>query len=117
MHDGLRLQKRIWCAFSGEAFATSRRMQNSFELTVGVGKERYVLWLPIMLPLFGLRIQTDKSGANYVFLQYINCTLALNEMDEDLGYVCPSQSTTDEKDCSTVAREEQNDRTELNVGE
>lgn len=45
----------------------------------------------------------------------MECTPALDNMDEELGYVCLRWITIDEEEHSTVAEKELKNRTELNV--
>lgn len=91
-------------------------MRNSFVLIFGDGENGSVLWVASGLLSFDLNFQADSGGTDYVLLQYMMCTPVLDEMIEDLGYVCLRWYTTDEKDHSTVAREELDNRTDLDVG-
>lgn len=82
----------------------------------GSGEERSMLWLARVLLLFRLNFSTDSGGTKYVFVQYIKCTTALDEVDVELDCVCPRCSTTDEKDHRSVGKEKLDNKMELIVG-
>lgn len=51
---------------------------------------------------------TDPDGAEHLFLQYMECALALKEVDKNLVFVCLTWSTTYRDDHSTVPGEKVN---------
>lgn len=55
--------------FACDKFRPSKKMRNSFVLTVGVGKDRLVLWIARVLLLFHLNPQARKGGTTYAFLK------------------------------------------------
>lgn len=55
-----------------------------------------------MLLLLRLNSHPDSSGAKYVFLQYIKCTLKPDGMEKKLCYVCLRWRNTGVKDLSAV---------------
>lgn len=68
-----------------------------------------------MLVLSSLSTQTNSGGTEFVFPQHMECTPALNKIDEELGCVCSRCSTMNEKDHSSVAGVELKNRLELIV--
>lgn len=70
-----------------------------------------------MLLLFSLNSQTYSSATEHLFLQYMDCISAYNEVDKELGCVHRRWSLTDEEDHSTDAKEELNNRLELSMAE
>lgn len=56
-----------------------------------------------VLLLILLSTQTDSGETGYIFLQHIDCILALGELDKTLGLVCPWWSITAEKGYSASA--------------
>lgn len=63
-------------------------------------------WVIMVLLLLRLKSQIDCSGAECFFVQYMECTLALDEMHEALCCACLRCRTTNEEDDSTVAGKE-----------
>lgn len=57
-----------------------------------------------MLQLFSLGNQKNLNETKYLFLQYIECTPALNEMFKELRYLRLSWSTTDREASSAIAK-------------
>lgn len=116
MHDRPKLWNQVQRVFLNEKVRLRKRMRNSLVLVSGGVMQVPVLLAEKSLMLICLNTQTDNNSTPYVFLQYMACTPTLDRMDKELVCKCLRQSATDEEDHSPVAGEEQNNRTELNVG-
>lgn len=75
-----------------------------------------MLYVAGVLLLFSLSSQTYSGGTEYFFLQKMECTAVLNEVDKELRCVSLRWGATDEEDYDAVAGQELNNRTELNAG-
>lgn len=89
-------------------------MRNGFLLIAGDGKDGSMLMVARVLLLPRLNSQTDRCETDYVFLQCMESTPALDEVDKELCSLCLRWSTTDVEDKSAVGGEGLNDKTELN---
>lgn len=94
---------------------TEQKYAKWFCVDGGDGEEESVLLVVICLLLFCLNPQTNSGGTGYVFLQYPECTPAMNELVKKLGYVYLMWGTTYKVYHSTVAAHELNNRKELNA--
>lgn len=70
-----------------------------------------------MLLQFRPNTQTNKNKTEHVFLQYVEWTLALDEVDKELVCVCLRWSATSEKEYSDVVGKELSNRSKLKVDE
>lgn len=84
----------------------SKKMYNNFLLVSGDEKPMIYALSSNLLTLICLNTQTDSFKTNYIFLQYLGCTLLLREVDKEQSCVCLRWSTTDEEDHSSIAEEE-----------
>lgn len=98
-----------------DKLGANRRMRNSLVFVPGIVEDRSVYTVARVLLLFRLKSHKDSGGIKDVFVQYMDCTSALDETDEELSCVCLRWSGTEEEDHSIVTREELNDKTELNA--
>lgn len=58
----------------------------------------------MVLLLFHLNFKASSCGIDYVFLQFMEWTTALDEGDKDLGSVCVRRSTSDEENHAIEVR-------------
>lgn len=58
--------------------------------------ELLLVWIPKVPSTLSSRNQAGLSDWEYAFLQYLDCTRSLDEIDKKLGYVCLTWSTTEE---------------------
>lgn len=77
-------------------------MRNSFVLISGSGVDRSLICVARVLLLFRLDSDINTSRTKYVFLQYMQYTPALDEVDEVLRSVLLRWSATDAEDRSYV---------------
>lgn len=81
------LWNQVQCVLACDQLGPSRRMQVSFVLVAVNGEDTSVLWLATALRLFCLNFQMDCNGTEYVFQQYVECTLELDEVAEGIDCV------------------------------
>lgn len=75
----------VQLVYAYEKFVPSRIMVNNFVVITCEGKKESVLCVERVLLLFCLNSQTGSLRTNDVFLQYMKCTPAKDEVDQDLG--------------------------------
>lgn len=70
-------------------------MKNRFVVIEEKAENKLVLLMAKVLLLFSLAGQADLLERQCAFLQYKNCTRPLEGMDNEMGFVCLKQNTTD----------------------
>lgn len=70
-------------------------MLNSFVLTSRYEKERFVLSVAKLLLVSRLITEVDGRTEQYDFWQYMECSPAMHNMNEEMGCVCPRWRPTD----------------------
>lgn len=98
-----------------QLFGCSKRIRNTFLLIVSDVDDGCVLWAAKVLLLFRVKAQKDRSGIEYVLRQFMESTPALDEVDEELCWLCLRCDTRDKNDQSLVVGVELNRRVELKV--
>lgn len=84
---------------------------------VGEGEKGSLLWVARVRLLLCFNSDKKSGRTNYAFRRCMECTLALNQMDTEMGCVSLRWSTADYEDHRPVAGEELNNRTEMITGE
>lgn len=83
-------------------FGPRERIQLSFLFIAGDREEEYVVCVANDRLFFRLDTTTASSEADYLFLQYKECALALDVEDTKMDYGCLRWNTTDNECNYTV---------------
>lgn len=72
---------------SFDRFGASNRKQNSFLSITSDAEKAFVLCVAKLRLLFRLNFKTDSIEKETVYLQYVECAPAVNDVDKKLGFV------------------------------
>lgn len=109
------LQNKAQHILACDKFGFRKRMPNSDVLIFCNGEYIFVHSIAKLLLLFHVNTQADSRRLKYVFIQCVDCAVALELVQKEQSCVC--LSTTDGQDHSANAEEELKDRTVMNMGE
>lgn len=115
--DSSELWRQVYRGFANDKFSPRERTENSFVLVTNDRAKPSMLDLANVFRLLRLNTQDNRGRNEYIFLQYMECTATLHEVDAELGSVVLRWGTMDGTYQKTVAGEELNLRTKLYIGE
>lgn len=87
IRDIAELRNQGQFVLASDKLGLTRTLRDSFMLIAGYYADASLLSVARVLLLFGLNSRTDRGEAWYVFLQYTECTPALDGVGKALGCV------------------------------
>lgn len=94
----------------------SKQIRTRFLLHARVAESVCILWMARVMPLICSNFHTVRSGARYVSLLYMVCTLLLNVLRKERYCICLKWSSIEVENRSTAAKKQLNNSTYLKYG-
>lgn len=112
--DIRRLPNLFQCVIIRDNFERNSTIRKRFMWIAGDAEDGSMLSVAGGLIPFHKRFRTDRGARDFVFLQYMENTPTLHEVDK-AGCWCLKYRTTDENDHRAFIGEKINNKTKLNV--